>query len=98
MSRSVRALAVLTLTVLFLVAGSAAAVTPSQVSGASLWASTWQWLVELVLPDDPDGGEKPPEDPGTNGGGDAGGGIDPDGSKTEGLTLEPRGEVRPAVR
>lgn len=97
MSRPVRALVALTLMVLFLVAGSAAAATPSHVSGASQWASAWQWLVELLLPDDPDGEERP-EGPGTNGGGDAGGGIDPNGVKVFGIIWEPRPEPGPAVR
>lgn len=73
MSRTVRALAALILMVL-LVAGPAAAATPSYVSGDSLW----QWLVDLLLPDDPDDGEERPES-GQNGGGDAGGTIDPNG-------------------
>ena len=77
MSRPVRAVAALTLLVLLLVAGPVAAATPAHVSGASLWDSVWQWLVELVLPDDPNSGEEPPE-PGTNDG-DAGGGLDPNG-------------------
>jgi hypothetical protein len=94
MSRTLRALAALTLMVLFL-AGPVAAATPSYGSGASLWSSAWQWLVELVLPGGPNGGEQRP-DPVPNG--DAGGGIDPDGSTTWGPTLKPRGEVRPAVR
>lgn len=73
MSRTVRALAALILLV-FLVAGPAAAATPAQFSGDSLW----QWLVDLLLPDDPEGGEERPE-PGANDGGDAGGGLDPNG-------------------
>jgi hypothetical protein len=75
MSRTVRALAALTLMVLFL-AGPVAAATTSYSSGASLWSSAWQWLVELVLPGGPIDGEEPPP-PGPNG--DAGGGLDPNG-------------------
>jgi len=76
MSRTVRALAALVLTVFFLTSPVAAA-SPSHKSGEqSLWDSAWQWLVELVLPDGLTGGPKPP-DPVPNG--DAGGTIDPDG-------------------
>lgn len=92
MSRTVRALAALIL-MAFLVAGPAAAATPSQLSGASLW----QWLVDLLLPDDPDDGEQRPE-PGANDGGDAGIGIDPNGVKVFGVIGEPRAEAGPAVR
>lgn len=91
MSRTVRALAALILLV-FLVAGPAAAATPSQFSGDSLW----QWLVDLLLPDDPDGEERP--EPGANDGGDAGGTIDPNGLTLSGVVQESRSEVRPAVR
>ena len=98
MSRTVRALGALTLLVLFLVAGPVAAATPAHVSGASLWDSAWQWLVELVLPGDPDGEVAPPEDPGSNGGGDAGGTIDPNGLTVFGVIRESRPEGRPAVR
>ena len=93
MSRTVRALAALTLMVLFL-AGPVAAATPSHSSGASVWSSAWQWLVELILPG-PIGGEEPPP-PGPNG--DAGGGLDPNGVKIFGVTSEPRAEAGPAVR
>lgn len=93
MSRTVRALAALTLMVLFL-AGPVAAATPSYGSGASLWSSAWQWLVELILPG-PAGGEEPPP-PGPDD--DAGGGLDPNGVKVFGATWEPRAEAGPAVR
>ena len=93
MSRTVRALAALTLMVLFL-AGPVAAATPSGVSGASLWSSAWQWLVELILPGPIGAGEPPP--PGPNG--DAGLGIDPNGMKVFGFTGAPRTETGPAVR
>lgn len=91
MSRTVRALAVLALMVLFL-AGPVAAATPSYASGASLWSAAWQWLVELVLPGE-DGGEEPPP-PGANDG-DAGGGLDPNGVKVFGVTQEPRAQAGP---
>ena len=94
MSRIVRALAVLTLMVLFL-AGPVAAATPSYGTGASLWSSAWEWLVELVLPGSPNGGEEPPP-PGPND--DAGGAIDPNGVKVFGVTVAPRAEAGPAVR
>jgi hypothetical protein len=71
MSRTVRALAGLVLTVLFLASPVAAAPLPQPSDAQSLWDSAWQWLVELVLPD-----PKSP-DPVTNS--DAGGTIDPDG-------------------
>jgi hypothetical protein len=93
MSRTVRALAALTLMVLVL-AGPAAAATPSYGSGASLWSSAWDWLVELILPG-PTGAKEPPS-PGPNG--DAGGGLDPNGVKTFGVAAEPRAEAGPAVR
>ncbi len=73
MSRTVRAFAALVLTVLFLASPVAAASLSHKSDAQSLWDSAWRWLVELVLPDSP----KPPN-PGTNGG-DAGGGIDPNG-------------------
>lgn len=91
MSRTLRALAALILLV-FLVAGPAAAATPAQFSGDSLW----QWLVDLLLPDDPEGEERP--EPGANDGGDAGIGIDPNGVKVFGVVREPRAEAGPAVR
>jgi len=93
MSRTVRAFAVLALMVVFLAGPAAAA--PSSGVGASLWASTWQWLVDLVLPNGPLPDPQSP-DPGPNG--DAGGGIDPDGLTASGVILQPRGELRPAVR
>lgn len=73
MSRSVRAFAVLVLTVLFLASPVAAAPLSHQ---SSLWDSVWKWLVELVLPEGPDDDPRS-TDPVPNG--DAGGGIDPDG-------------------
>jgi hypothetical protein len=94
MSRTVRALAALTLMALF-VAGPVAAVTPSYGSGASLWSSAWQWLVELILPGGPNDAKEPPP-PGPDD--DAGGGLDPNGVKVFGVTGEPRAEAGPAVR
>ncbi|MFP5284650.1 MAG: hypothetical protein ACLGI9_02830, partial [Thermoanaerobaculia bacterium] len=76
----------------FLVASPAAA-TSSYVSGDSLW----QWLVDMLLPDDPEGGEERPV-PGQNGDGDAGIGIDPNGVKVFGVIGEPRADAGPAVR
>ena len=76
MSRTVRALAALVLTVLFLTSPVAAASQSDKSGAQSLWDSAWQWLVELVLPDSPTNDPKP-SDPRPNG--DAGGGIDPDG-------------------
>lgn len=94
MSRTVRTLAVLALTVLFLTSPvTAAAAALSNEPGASLWGSAWQWLVELLLPDGPNDGEERPA-PGPNGD-DAGGTIDPNGLTVSGVTPEPRGEVRP---
>ena len=92
MSRTARAFAALVLTVLFL-ASPVAAASSSESGSQSFWDSAWRWLVELVLPDGP----KPPE-PGTNGGGDAGGGIDPNGVKVFGVTPKARVESAPAVR
>jgi hypothetical protein len=83
MSRTVRALAALALTVL-LVAGAipaAAAPLTSQAGAESVWISAWEWLVGLFQPDeagggiDPNGGHRPSAGPN----GDAGGTIDPNG-------------------
>jgi hypothetical protein len=84
MSRTLRALAALALTVL-LVAGAvpaAAAPLPSPAGAESVWTSAWDWLVGLFAPDeagvgiDPNGRVQRPS-AGPNG--DAGGTIDPDG-------------------
>lgn len=89
MSRTVRALAALTLAVVFLTSPVLAG-TSSSGSGTTWWGSVWEWVVDVLLP-----GEEPP----TQGpGGDAGGGIDPDGSTVSGVTLKPSKEVRPTVR
>lgn len=97
MSRPVRAVAALTLLALFLVAGPLAAATPARATGASVWDSVWRWIVEMVLPGYPDGGDERPR-PGTNGGGDAGGAIDPDGVAVSGVTWQLDRDSRPAVR
>ena len=89
MSRSVRAFAAVVLAVVFL-ASPVVAATPSSGSGSS-WGSVWDWIVELLLPEE----ELPSQGQGN---GDAGGGIDPDGSKVLGVPSEPRREIRSAVR
>lgn len=93
MSRTVRAFVVLALMIVFL-AGPATAAAPSPGSGASLWDSAWQWLVELVL----DGPVPDPQSPDPGPNGDAGGGIDPNGVRVFGLTAQPRAEANPGVR
>jgi hypothetical protein len=90
MSRTVRVLAVSCLLVLLL-AGPVAATTSSPAPGGSFW----QWLVELILPGIPDGGQEPPPQ-GPNG--DAGGGLDPNGASVPGVVGEPRAKSGPAMR
>ena len=81
MSRTLRALAVLVLVVVFLASPVTAASRSRPTDIPSLWDSVWAWVMELVLPDDgasqqgSDGGELPP--PETDD--DAGGTIDPNG-------------------
>ena len=77
MSRTLRTLSALVLTVLFLTSPVAAAASPGQAGAESLWTSAWEWLVDL-LSGKPSGDDLPPS-AGTSG--DAGGGIDPDGVK-----------------
>ena len=89
MSRTVRALAVV-LAVLFL-ASPVVAATPSAGSGASWWGSAWDWIVELLLPEE----EAPTQG---LGGGDAGGTIDPDGMKVLGVTSKPKANSGPTMR
>ena len=89
MSRTVRALAALTLAVVFLTSPVLAG-TSSSGSGTTWWGSVWEWVVDVLLP-----GEEPP----TQGpGGDAGGGIDPNGVRVLGTPSRERIEHAPAVR
>ena len=80
MSRTLRTLAAVALTVLFLTSPALAAPPALPNGAASLWSSAWQWLVELFLPGDaggtidPNGGHPQPEP-----NDDAGVGIDPNG-------------------
>lgn len=77
MSRTLRTLSALVLTVLFLTSPVAAVALPGQAGAESLWTSAWEWLVDL-LSGKPSGDGLPPS-AGTNS--DAGGTIDPDGVK-----------------
>ncbi len=90
MSRTLRTLSALVLTVLFLTSPVAAAALPGQTGVESLWSSAWEWLVSTILPG-PIGGEPLPG-AGTNG--DAGVGIDPDGVTVTGANPERSREVR----
>lgn len=87
MSRTLRTLAAVVLTVLFLTSPVLAA-SPALPNGAtSLWRSAWHWLVELLLPGDAGGGIDPDggrPQPGPNV--DAGVTIDPDGLRTAGVS------------
>lgn len=91
MSRTLRTLAALVLTVLFLTSPVAAAAPSGQAGAESLWTSAWEWLLN-ILPGGPSGG-----DPlqGAKPDGDAGGGIDPDGVAVSGADSERGREVRP---
>lgn len=75
MSRTLRTLSALVLTVLFLASPVAAVALPGQAGTQSLWSSGWEWLMSL-LPGDPAGDGLLP---GAETNGDAGGTIDPDG-------------------
>lgn len=90
MSRTVRALAALTLAVLFLTSPALAS-TSAPGSGTTVWGSVWEWVLDLLLP----GGEEPPNQ---GSGGDAGGGIDPNGVQVLGAPSRERTEHGPAVR
>jgi len=89
MSRTLRTLSALVLTVLFLTSPVAAAALPGQAGAESFWSSAWEWLVNL-LPNGPSGGGLRPST-GTNG--DAGVGIDPDGVAVTGANSERSREV-----
>ena len=89
MSRTLRTLAALALTVLFLTSPVAAAARPGQ-TGAALWTSAWEWLLN-ILPGDPSGGG-PLQGAGPDG--DAGVTIDPDGVAVSGADSERGREVR----
>lgn len=90
MSRTLRTLAALVLTVLFLTSPVAAAARPGQAGAESFWTSAWEWLLN-ILPGGPSGGGP------LQGGrpdGDAGVGIDPDGAMVVGTDSERGREVR----
>lgn len=77
MSRTLRTLSALVLTVLFLASPVAAVALPDQAGTESVWTSAWEWLVDLLSGDT--SGDGLPPTAGTNA--DAGGTIDPDGVK-----------------
>ena len=90
MSRTLRTLSALVLTVLFLTSPVAAAALPGQAGAESLWSSAWEWLVSTILPGPIGGGQIP----GAETNSDAGGTIDPDGVAVSGANPERSREVR----
>lgn len=90
MSRTLRTLSALVLTVLFLTSPVAAAASPGRAGAESVWSSAWEWLLDL-LPDSPFGGGLL-QNPETNS--EAGGGIDPDGVVVAGAKAERDREPR----
>lgn len=84
MSRTLRTLAALVLTVLFLTSPVAAAASPGRSGAESPWSAAWEWLLGL-LPGGPFGDGRHPS-AGTNG--DAGVTIDPDGATVTGSQAE----------
>lgn len=89
MSRTLRTLSALVLTVLFLTSPVAAAASPGRAGAESVWSSAWEWLLNL-LPGGPFGGGL--HNPETNN--EAGGGIDPDGVVVAGAKAERSREPR----
>ena len=90
MSRTLRTLAALVLTVLFLTSPVAAAAPSGQAGAESLWTSAWEWLLN-ILPGGPSGGG-PLQ--GAKPDGDAGVTIDPDGMTVSGADSDRGREVR----
>lgn len=89
MSRTLRTLSALVLTVLFLTSPVAAAASPGRAGAESVWNSAWEWLLDL-LPDSPFGGVL--QNPETNS--EAGVTIDPDGVVVTGAKAERDREPR----
>ncbi|HYN20723.1 MAG TPA: hypothetical protein VE078_07175 [Thermoanaerobaculia bacterium] len=83
MSRASRTVAAIALAALFFASTpAAAAALPMNQSGAvALWNAAWQWLEDLILP----GGQPDGQQPGSSANGDAGGTIDPDGVRVNGV-------------